>query len=48
MLNREDIRKILEAHTKVINNLKDSGKDVQDIPMKEIQDLILGELSKEK
>lgn len=47
MLNREDIRKILEAHTKVINRLKDAGKD-EGISQRDVCDLVLGELSEEK
>lgn len=44
MLNREDVRKVLEAHNIIVNRLKENKKDIADIPMKEIFDLVLGEI----
>lgn len=44
MLNREDIRKVLEAYRRVIDTFKDSGKDLGDISMRELQEAILGDI----
>lgn len=45
MLNREDIRKVLEAHSKVVNQFKSEGKEIEDISPKVLFDNILGELN---
>ena len=48
MLNREDIRKVLEAHRVVMENISNDDKK-EDISFRELQELILGEIqSKEK
>lgn len=48
MLNREDVRKILEARLRVIQNIRNEDRDVEDISMKDMFDLILGEIKKQE
>ena len=44
MLNREDVRKVLEAYKIVRENLAEGGKETEDVPFRELQELILGEI----
>lgn len=48
MLNREDVRKVLEARNKVINNFKFEDKEIADVSMKDMFELILGEIKKQE
>ena len=48
MLNREDVRKILEARAKVVIQLTGEGKDIADIDMKNFFELVLGEIKKQE
>lgn len=44
MLNREDIRKVLEAHKRVIDTFKYNEKDLDDISMRELHEAILKDI----
>ena len=48
MLNREDVRKVLEARATIVNRLKDEGKHLDDVSMKDLFEFILGEIKKQE
>lgn len=48
MLNREDIRKVIEAYERVRSTFKEEGKDLNDASMRAIQEAVLGELKKQE
>ena len=48
MLNREDIRKVIEAYERVRSTFKEEGKDLNDATMRAIQEAVLGEMKKKE
>jgi len=48
MLNREDIRKVLDAYNKVKVDFRDSGKDLEDISMRDMQEAVLGKIQEQE
>ena len=48
MLNREDIRKVIEAYERVRSTFKEEGKDLSDASMREVQEAVLGEMKKKE
>ena len=48
MLNREDIRKVIEAYERVRSAIKEEGKDLNDASMRAIQEAVLGEMKKKE
>jgi hypothetical protein len=48
MLNREDVRKVLEAYRKVKENFYNDSKEAGDFTMREIYEAILGEIQEQE
>ena len=44
MLNREDVRKVLEAHSKLVREARDNGVDMADMSMREVQEAVLEQI----
>ena len=48
MLNREDIRKVIEAYERVKLNIVKGDKDLDDASMRQIQEAVLKEIQYEE